>query len=415
VRRLHPLAPAAVFAVLAVVSTGVVYATGHQISDLEVYRDYGDAMRSGLVPYRDFDVEYPPGSLLLFLLPSLVTSDPEQHYALTAGLLALVGAAGVHLTASTMRRLGRSTQATQRVSWLLALSPVLFAGVLLTRFDLLPATLVACATAVLVAGRGRLAAAVLGAAVAVKLYPLVLLPILVTWAWRRRGAREAVVCAGVALGVTAVVFAPFLVLSPGGVVDSVAGQLGRPLQIETLGAGVLVLVHNAAGLPLETGSSYGSASVVGGAASTVAVTSSLAQIAVLAWLWLRYARGWPTAERTVRYGAAALVTFVVVGKVLSPQFLVWLLFAVPLVAGARGVRAGTFYALAALTTAIWFPALYQDLDRDQEPAIALLVVVRALLLIAALVVLVWPRPALSPATAPARDRSRSPSLSPRHR
>jgi hypothetical protein len=130
---------------------------------------------------------------------------------------------------------------------------------------------------------------------------------------------------------------------------------------------------------------------------------------------MRYARGWPTAERTVRYAAAALVTFVVFGKVLSPQFLVWLLFAMPLVGGVRGIRAGALYAVAALTTAIWFPALYQDLDRDQEPAIALLVVVRGLLLVAVLVVLVWPRPALSPATAPARARSRSPSLSPRHR
>ena len=70
---------------------------------------------------------------------------------------------------------------------LLALSPLAFGGVLLTRFDVVPATLVAAATALLLSGRQRGAAAVIGLAAAVKLYPLALVPLLAIWAWRRRG------------------------------------------------------------------------------------------------------------------------------------------------------------------------------------------------------------------------------------
>ncbi len=199
-------------------------------------------------------------------------------------------------------------------------------------------------------------------------------------------------------------------LSPGGVADSIGRQLGRPLQIESLGAGILFVLHNAAGLSLETEKSHGSDNVAGGLAAAFAVAFSLLQVAVLAWLWVRFARGRPTVERTVRYAAAVLIAFIVLGKVLSPQFLVWLLFAIPLVAGRRGVSAGVLFGVAALATAIWFPALYQNLLRDEHPALSLLVVLRGLALVAALVVLAWPVGALT-AMAHVAPRSRSPSPS----
>src|SRR5215216_1885243 len=42
-----------------------------QIVDTPVYRKYGEAMVAGRVPYRDFALEYPPGALPVFVLPSL--------------------------------------------------------------------------------------------------------------------------------------------------------------------------------------------------------------------------------------------------------------------------------------------------------------------------------------------------------
>ncbi len=74
------IAAAIVFVVVAIGTTAIIRASGEQMIDLELYRSYGDAMESGLVPYRDFDVEYPPGALPVFLAPSLVTAEPEQYY-----------------------------------------------------------------------------------------------------------------------------------------------------------------------------------------------------------------------------------------------------------------------------------------------------------------------------------------------
>ena len=47
------------------------------------------------------------------------------------------------------------------------------------------------ALAALVSGRDRLGSLALGAAIAAKLYPLVLLPLLAAWLWRRGGRRHA--------------------------------------------------------------------------------------------------------------------------------------------------------------------------------------------------------------------------------
>ena len=43
----------------------------HAIVDWTGYEHYGDAiLHQGLVPYRDFAVEYPPAALVSFLLPA---------------------------------------------------------------------------------------------------------------------------------------------------------------------------------------------------------------------------------------------------------------------------------------------------------------------------------------------------------
>ena len=80
------------------------------------------------------------------------------------------------------------------------------------------------------------------------------------------------------------------------------------------------------------------------------------------------------------------------GKVLSPQFLIWLVPAVALVGGVRGVRAGGVFAAALVLTQLWFPSRYWDLARELDGGVAALVLGRDLVLVALLVVLVSTRP-----------------------
>jgi hypothetical protein len=284
-----------------------------------------------------------------------------------------------------------------------ALSPLLLGSVMLSRFDLWPAALVTGALAAFVAGRHRVGAGVLGVAVSAKLFPAVLVPVAAVWIWRRRGRREALLCLGVLAAVLAVCFVPFFVLSPHGLWHSITTQTSRPLQIESFGAGVLLAAHAAGGLGITMQSSHGSQNLVGTAPDTLAVVQTVLQAAALVATWIWFARGPVSRERLVRAAATAVCAFVAFGKVLSPQFLIWLIPLVPLVGGRRGLAASALLAVALVVTQTWFPFRYWDLALRFDPTASWLVLARDLVLVALFAVLSWPsrrRPGDSPPVAP---------------
>jgi uncharacterized membrane protein len=256
--------------------------------------------------------------------------------------------------------------------------------------------LVAGALAAVVSGRLRLGSGLLGLGVAAKLWPAVLVPLALAYVWRTRGRREALLCAGVLGAVVLACFLPFLVLAPVDVLESVWRQARRPLQIESLGSALLLAAHHAAGLDLTMKSSSGSQNLEGGLPAALAVLHGLVQLGVLLALWVSFARGPATRERLVRYSAATVVAFVALGKVLSPQFLIWLIPLVPLVRGRRGLAASGLLAAALLLTQLWFPYRYWDLAlRFDEPA-SWLVLARDLVLVALLILLIEPSRSRAP-------------------
>jgi glycosyl transferase family 87 len=400
-RRFTELAAVAA-AALFLASWGVLHTAWYdegEIVDTPVYESYGTAIENGALPYRDIRPEYPPGALPVFVLPALVSDDEEGFRDAFEWLMAPCGVALVLLTGVALAGLQATRSRTVFVLAFAACFPLLLGSVVLTRFDLWPAALVAGALAALVHGRHRVGLGVLGAAVTVKLYPAVLVPVAAAYVWRRRGRREALVCLGLLAAVVALVFLPFLVVAPDGVAHSIGRQLSRPLQIESLGSALYLAVHHLFGLDVEMRSGHGSQNLHATGTGVAAVLLSVLQAGVLVWIWSRRPG---TAEELLRWSAAALVAFVALGKVLSPQFLIWLVPAVPLVAGLRGLRASMLLAGALVLTQLWFPSRYWDLARELDLLPSLLVLARDLVLVALLVVLV----------RDSRDTRREPAQSP---
>jgi glycosyl transferase family 87 len=398
-----------VFVATAVAITVVWEVAGDAVTDIALYQAYGERIADGLVPYRDFGFEYPPAALPALVLPALVTGSLHAYRIAFVTEMALVGVLAVLAFDAVLRRL--DVRRSERVVSLsvVALAPLLLGGVILTRFDLVPAALVAAALALAVVGRTRAAALVVGLGAAVKLYPALLVPLLAVDAWRKGGRRELAIVLGLASAPVALAYVAFLAIAPDGVLDSFARQLGRPLQIESVGAGVLLALHQAAGTALSWTSGSGSQNLTGAGADSLAVVQGVAQLVAVALVWVGYARGPSTPERLVRYAAASVVAFVALSKVLSPQFLVWLVLLVPLVGGLRRRAAVTLTILACALTAVWFPARYWDLVRDFDPLASWLVLLRGLALLVLLAALTWPAteraPARSPSPVPSPGRT----------
>ena len=406
---LDALLAAGVFVATAAAVTAAWQWSGNAITDIPLYRTYGERIENGLVPYRDFGFEYPPGALPALVMPALVTDSLTAYRVVFAGQLAFVGALGVLLFAAALDRLGRATAERRTALAVVALAPLLLGGVVLSRFDLLPAALVTGALLLLVTGRPRAGALVTGLGVAVKLYPAVLVPLLALAAFRRGGRPELGRTLALSAAPALVLYLPFFVLSPGGVLDSFGRQLGRPLQIESLGAGILLVLHQVADTSLGWASGAGSQNLTGPGTTGLAVALGVAQIAAVGLVWLSYARGGAaTSERLVRHAAAAVVAFVALSKVLSPQFLVWLVLLVPLVGPPRSRSVLWLTAVACGLTAAWFPLRYWELVREFDSLASWLVLARGLVLLALLAVLIRAtkrEPARSPSPAPSPGRT----------
>jgi hypothetical protein len=354
------------------------------IIDTPLYQGYGEKIVDGKVPYRDFPVEYPPAALPVFVLPAL--ADNDDYGSAFELLMWACAVATIVLLAATLSALRAGTVRLYAATAFAGIAPLLLGSVILTRFDLWPAALAVGALAALVSGRDRLGLGVLGLATAAKLYPAVLLPIALIWVARRRGPREAAVGLGVFAGVIVAIVLPFAILSPGGVVHSLTTQLGRPLQIESLGAAILLAAHQLGLYDPTVVSTHGSQNLSGSLPGALAAVQTALVLVALVAVWLLFARGRPDRERLLVASAAAVVAFIAFGKVLSPQFLIWLLPLVPLVGGSAGVAACWVFAAALITTQLWFPHRYWDVVA-LEPA-GWLVLVRDLFLVTLLAVLV---------------------------
>jgi hypothetical protein len=362
---------------------------GPGISDTPVYRLYGEKLSGGEIPYRDFGVEYPPGALVPFVIPAFRSSTPTGYDSAFRALMIFALAAASALIVISLEALRASTQRLALALGAFWAGLALLGPFLLTRFDVFAAAATLGAVSAILHRRSRLGPVLLGLAIATKIYPAVLLPLLVARAGRQGGRAAALRALALSVGTAVLVYLPFLLLAPAGVGRSLWRQIGRPLQIESFGASVLLALHHAFGMPLAWASGAGSQNLTGTVASVASGVSTLLAAASLAFVWLRFARGNPASNAEfARHAAAAVVAFVAFGKVTSPQFLAWLLAAVVLVPGRRGLLAMGLLVAACGLTRLWFPRTYWELVKEFDPASSWLLLVRDLLLVAVFVTLV---------------------------
>src|SRR5215216_1481396 len=174
-------------------------AIAEKSTDMLLYREAGEAILAGDVPYRDYFFEYPPGSLLAFVPPAFFTTNLEDFATLFASEMALVLVATLVLTAYAARTFFGWWWPLPAVVFTVA--ALLLRPVAVTRYDALVALTLAAATALVAGvsglGRTRTAATValtaawasLGFGAAVKLVPALATAPLVLFSGSRQGLR----------------------------------------------------------------------------------------------------------------------------------------------------------------------------------------------------------------------------------
>ncbi|MCS6915262.1 MAG: hypothetical protein RMK29_15770 [Myxococcales bacterium] len=315
---------------------------------------------------------FPPLSVLLMVLPRLAVDTLGAYRVAFAVLLALLylGAWGVAVAgaAGLPRRvlLGR-----------MALVTACMGPVLVARLDVLPALLVVAALGALARGWALAAGLLLVLGGAAKLYPLFLLPVwaALLWGWGGAARRQAVAL----LGGPALLGGLGLLL---GGLPALGEHLRlfarRPVQIESVVGAVL----HAAGWPSDYG--FGSNNLLLPPWVPMALDGLLGgavlALAAGAGRWAaRHRDGAARRQALTWFAVATVLVVITTSKVLSPQYLVWLVPPAAMLPGRAGRLVLLGVCAAMLLTQVYVPFMYSWLMERRWPLLLLVLVRNGLL------------------------------------
>jgi hypothetical protein len=353
------------------------------VNDLFVYRSFAEPVLAGGLPYRDVFFEYPPLAGPAIALPGLAGTGEEAFRSAFATWTLVLAALVVLLCGALAARTGGDRR---RALFAAALAPVACGALLRTHFDLAPVAVTLAALWLVCAGRPRAGLALLGVGALVKGFPLVALPVVVAWLVGRGLRREALQGGLACLAVLLAGAAAALAVSPDGALDAVRYHLERPVQVESPAALVLLGLDGTGLGEAVSVSSHRSDGLRHPLDGAVSALSGLALLIVVGLLTALAARGAKAADerrRLVLAALAAVTAFAALGKVLSPQFVIWVLPLGALAFAWRLHALALAVAAAAVLTQVEFPARYFDVVAREPLAIAL-VAVRDLVLLAVL-------------------------------
>jgi hypothetical protein len=393
---------------VAVASMGCVYLfifprIWHEFvnySDVGLYFAYAQRMAHGMRPYINFALEYPPLAVSVFGMFRHADDIAAYRDSFRIVMLVItVGAAAVTAAAAATAWFERLHSYVAAVAFALAVG--ITGTIIANRYDAVVALDIAVCILFLVRRWYSAAAVVLGLGFALKITPAIILPLVFILDPRPRN----ILWRGVYFVVAAALpFCPYLVDGSRGLTHVFTYHLLRPLQIESVLALPFWTAFLRHELSLEIFNAFGSDNLrvldAGGGAWTwhglltapgmesisgPLTLVVLAAVYALAWRRRMALRGFPQLVSLAVL--AILLAFMSCGKVLSPQFVIWLLPAIALVSPAWPFLGLGMCCVLALTHEM-FPGQYVNLVRLEEPVIMLLIA-RNLLIVVMFAVSLW--------------------------
>jgi hypothetical protein len=339
---------------------------------LNDYPAYGQWL--GHLPYRDFMIEYPPFSIVPFVLPAMLPLLFPGNFANELELyrnafwlqMLVLDLAGLWLFSLAFRRFAPSLAMWKGLAiYTLCLAAV--GTIVAQRYDLLPAVLTLLSLYAYAQGRHKLAGLSLALAVVAKLYPIVIVPILMVAYWRRRAFREMAWAGAAFVATMAAVIVPVVLSSGTGLLESLLYQGERGLQVESLYAVPYELAAFANLFLVRTRFDHQSVHINAIGSDVIASLSFVILVGALLLVYWSYfrqskdsAEGEDSEELTFRFAFLAILAFMLTSKVFSPQFMIWLLPLIPLLQKGRSYFTWAVYIVAGALTMYVFPHSYPE-------------------------------------------------------
>nr|WP_250765932.1 glycosyltransferase 87 family protein [Streptomyces sp. MSC1_001] len=343
--------------------------------EVDLYHHWYAQFAHGTFPIGDATWQYPPGAGLVIMSPGLL---PWLTYFQAFVALSLLADAVIALA------LARADSARlTHGAWVWVCGLPLLLHLPLARYDVQTTALAVLALLALgarSAATRRLGGALAGIGAMVKVWPVLTL----IGTPRGRTAREAWTAAAVA----ALALLATLALFFSGPLGFLRQQGGRGIQIESLFGTVLALAGAGGTWPGRVEFRYGAFEYVGPYVSTLGHLALLLTVIALGWLllWRVRADRW-TPATPLDAAFAAVLLFTATSRVISPQYMIWLLglAAVCLTSRQTVMRPVALLLLpAAALSSLAYPVLYDEVVAGTPQGLTVMVLRNGLLLAAAL-------------------------------
>lgn len=351
------------------------FSRGSVIGDVYIYNGWANVMTGGSFPANDPQWQYPPAAALVMLAPKLI-SHVGLGYVNSFFIIALAADAVVFLLLlGQADRISAETMRTPHLSgaWAWVLGIFALGPIVLMRYDVIVTALAVGGMIATVGSASRrtpesaekrtwvLRGFLLGLGAVVKVWPAVLLAGV---PGGRRGLRALLSAVGGAL-----VVCGLLIAAMPGALSFLNHQSSRGIEVEAVFASPF-MIASWFGYPIRTVHEDGNFQLAGPGTSFVASSAILLTVLgfgiVLWWRVRRFDASRWTPGLMYDAGFAVLLVMVVTSRVLSPQYMIWLVGLAALCLAENGPgRRGTLMALPArlvmactLVSQLEFPILF---------------------------------------------------------
>ena len=354
-------------------------------SGTPLYFDFASKVLEGSLPYRDFALEYPPFALLFFIIPRLITSNYWTYavfYRVEVFIFVLMGLFVIYRIAK------RSGKATWKMLLFYILAITAMGPIVAEQYDIFPAILTLLALYTFWLGKHKTSWVLIALGALTKIYPIFLAPILLIYYFRNRQYR--LILSGIS-SLTSVILAvllPFLVISFDSLWNLINYHSQRGIQLESVYSSFLLIADKLGLTSISLVLNFGSWNIESQLADALAKISPFVTVLLLVAAYgFTYKQIKPGKSQFTRIGTYALLVTAVVlisGKVLSPQYLIWLIPFLPLVFGpSRNTLLAIFIAMGFLTYLI-LPVFYLALIAVRIDTVVILLIRNILLILLAL-------------------------------
>ncbi|GAA3658667.1 glycosyltransferase 87 family protein [Streptomyces chitinivorans] len=346
-------------------------------SDVSViYQGWYRVLSTGVFPPDDVTWQYPPAAALAILSPALLPflEYPAAFYVLAC---AADAAAFALLLYAARRGAGREGGRGRAGAWVWVAGVPLLGPTVYARYDLM-VTAVAVAALLALSRSPRTAGVLAAFGALLKVWPALLL------VGTPRGRVTRAVW-GSAVAAALVLTAAFAAAMPGAL-DFLTHQRDRGTEVESVGALVFHVARHF-GWEGQVLLNYGSVEFLGPYVDLVSTAALLCTAAAFGWMlrWRLRAVEW-TASTAADAAFAAVLLFTVTSRVISPQYMVWLVglaaVCVTLRTGRQGLPA-VLVVVATGVTLLEFPLNFGSVVASDALGVTLLVVRNGLLVAAA--------------------------------